>query len=607
MVTTMRGFAFTIILCYIKGVLSQQKFVTTPSLVVVAPGHNTTLACLVQNMGGECRWQKDGKPVGMYPGKYSLAQLGTAGDCSLTISSVDLRLDDGEWECQVTSTSFTTQDALASSSTRLTVQVPPASIKIQALSPGSKDMLREGDMITVTEDKLETITCMTRHSNPAPFISWQLGNQLLLSTQQTNTSEEEEADSGKWRSEAVLTHSFVKSDAGKQLWCIVKHAAYPGGEKRSSAMLDVLYKPTVNIVRVDSPVLEDGLGSVSLTCTDQSNPPARVTWSKVGDTSGPHHTKELQLNPIRRQQAGTYICQAENSVGRSEPKQTVVEVLYTPIITSTQPLDKVSVMVHNRTVLTCTAEGNPAPKYQWIQTLSSTAERKRSYTAELVIEDVGYEDQGEYKCVAINVIGGERREEKSEAVKVEVTGVPQVVKQVGEVVGIHGSDVRLEAEFCSDPMPIENTWEWGGVVLPSGSEVDGRYKAELLSHPHMEDCYISRLTVRRAGKEDSMRYIVRVENEHGQDTVPVLLNVKAPVPLASVIAAASVLSISLLLLLITFILLRRNHKLCFKDNLSEKEASLGQNTYSKGDSRLSLVNETKEINTAKAVPPSTKV
>ena len=101
-------------------------------------------------------------------------------------------------------------------------------------------------MLTVTEDKLETITCMTRHSNPAPFISWQLGNQLLLSTQQTNTSEEGEADSGKWRSEAVLTHSFVKSDSGKQLWCIVKHAAYSGGEKRSSAMLDVLCKFSIH-------------------------------------------------------------------------------------------------------------------------------------------------------------------------------------------------------------------------------------------------------------------------------------------------------------------------------------------------------------------------
>ena len=58
----------------------------------------------------------------MYPGKYSLTNPEKTGDCSLTISSVDLMLDNGEWECQVTSTSFQSQDALASSLARLTVQ-----------------------------------------------------------------------------------------------------------------------------------------------------------------------------------------------------------------------------------------------------------------------------------------------------------------------------------------------------------------------------------------------------------------------------------------------------------------------------------------------------
>ena len=183
-------------------------------------------------------------------------------------------------------------------------------------------------------------------------------------------------------------------------------------------------------------------------------------------------------------------------------------------------------MVHNQTVLRCRAEGNPAPAYQWIQVLSPSLERKRSYTAELVLEDVSYEDQGDYRCVAVSRIGGERREVRGEDVRVEVTGAPQVVKQVGEVVGIHGSDVRLEAEFCSDPVPVESAWKWGEVVLSTGSEVDGRYKAEMVPHPHMEDCYISRLTVRNVGQEDSRRYTLNIENKHGRDMVPVLLRIK---------------------------------------------------------------------------------
>ena len=76
------------------------------------------------------------QPVGMFPGKYSIPAV--KGDCSLSISNVDLRLDDGQWECQVytcphvllnsllffqiTSSSFSSQDALASRKARLTVQ-----------------------------------------------------------------------------------------------------------------------------------------------------------------------------------------------------------------------------------------------------------------------------------------------------------------------------------------------------------------------------------------------------------------------------------------------------------------------------------------------------
>ena len=130
-------------------------------------------------------------------------------------------------------------------------------------------------------------------------------------------------------------------------------------------------------------------------------------------------------------------------------------------------------MVDSKTVLTCTAEGNPEPEYEWLQQLSS-GQRKRSYTSDLVIEDVGYEDQGEYTCMASNSIGGERRQVQSDVVRLEVAGVPQVVKEGGEVTG---RDVRLEGQFCSDPMPVRNTWEWDGVVLPAGREIDRRYKA----------------------------------------------------------------------------------------------------------------------------------
>ena len=90
--------------------------------MLVAPGLSTTLPCLVDNkvmrgkqkntsfnlfsnfsslQVGECRWSKGGKPVGMFGGKYEMRGATEQGDCSLTLHSLDLRIDDGQWQCQV--------------------------------------------------------------------------------------------------------------------------------------------------------------------------------------------------------------------------------------------------------------------------------------------------------------------------------------------------------------------------------------------------------------------------------------------------------------------------------------------------------------------------
>lgn len=84
------------------------------------------------------------QPVGIYPKKYEWAarplsgssngilhqdlhppppppmQIG--GDCSLWIRSATLDFDDGLWECQVTASDFTAQDALTSQPVRLVVR-----------------------------------------------------------------------------------------------------------------------------------------------------------------------------------------------------------------------------------------------------------------------------------------------------------------------------------------------------------------------------------------------------------------------------------------------------------------------------------------------------
>ena len=39
--------------------------------------------------------------MGLFGGKYEMRGDTEGGDCSLTLHSLDLRIDDGQWQCQV--------------------------------------------------------------------------------------------------------------------------------------------------------------------------------------------------------------------------------------------------------------------------------------------------------------------------------------------------------------------------------------------------------------------------------------------------------------------------------------------------------------------------
>ncbi len=69
-----------------------------------------------------CRWERNGLPVGLYPGKYEWAGSPAQGDCSLRVREASLQYDSGDWVCQVTASSFMEKDTLISSPARLLVR-----------------------------------------------------------------------------------------------------------------------------------------------------------------------------------------------------------------------------------------------------------------------------------------------------------------------------------------------------------------------------------------------------------------------------------------------------------------------------------------------------
>ena len=58
-----------------------QSFIDIPTYSEVNPGDEVVLFCQVRNKGGECRWEKDGNPVGIFKDKYEWAGDVASGNC----------------------------------------------------------------------------------------------------------------------------------------------------------------------------------------------------------------------------------------------------------------------------------------------------------------------------------------------------------------------------------------------------------------------------------------------------------------------------------------------------------------------------------------------
>lgn len=86
-------------------------------------------------------------------------------------------------------------------------------------------------------------------------------------------------------------------------------------------------KPIVSVSRTTDEMLEEGRSSVTLECQADANPPARIFWKKMGPAEQRQYTERLEFNPVMRKDSGSYICQAENSLGLSNEEPAEIDVL----------------------------------------------------------------------------------------------------------------------------------------------------------------------------------------------------------------------------------------------------------------------------------------
>ena len=124
-------------------------------------------------MVGECRWSREGAPVGIFSGKYEWAGEVGGGDCSLLVMDADVEFDSGVWQCAVTASSFRSKDALVSAVGQLVVREGPSDIFIRHVEHDDRtEIVGDNDTISVVENANITLECISVGGIPPPRLSW---------------------------------------------------------------------------------------------------------------------------------------------------------------------------------------------------------------------------------------------------------------------------------------------------------------------------------------------------------------------------------------------------------------------------------------------------
>jgi len=56
----------------------------------------------------------------------------------------------------------------------------------------------------------------------------------------------------------------------------------------------------VTVTRQASDVLEEGKGTITMTCQADANPPARVFWRKYGGTDESQYVETIEYSPVMK-------------------------------------------------------------------------------------------------------------------------------------------------------------------------------------------------------------------------------------------------------------------------------------------------------------------
>uniref|UniRef100_A0A672KG54 Roundabout guidance receptor 1 n=1 Tax=Sinocyclocheilus grahami TaxID=75366 RepID=A0A672KG54_SINGR len=323
--------------------------------------------------------------------------------------------------------------------------------------------------VMVAAGEPAVMECQPPRGHPEPTISWKKDGVTIDDRDERITI----------RGGKLMITNTRKTDAGKYVCVILANGCNITKTVCLSAERpSFLRKPSSQSVLVDQ--------SVEFRCEAQGDPVPTIRWRKEdGDLpKGRHEIWEdhtLKLKRLTSGDAGTYTCQAENMMGKTEASATLT--VHVPPVFVMRPRNQVVGM--GRTVtFQCEATGSPQPAIFWQKEGSQnllfssqppppSSRFSVSQTGDLTITAVERSDGGYYSCQALNIAGSVITKALLEVTDVISDRPPPVVRQgpTNQTVAVDGT-VVLGCQATGTPTPTI-LWRKDGVLV---STHDSRLK-----------------------------------------------------------------------------------------------------------------------------------
>uniref|UniRef100_A0A9J8AXK4 B-cell receptor CD22 n=1 Tax=Cyprinus carpio carpio TaxID=630221 RepID=A0A9J8AXK4_CYPCA len=263
------------------------------------------------------------------------------------------------------------------------IGAPGVTLTVTDLQVEAPERVTEGHNVSLTCKSSCTLT------DRATFI-WYRNSQPLTERRDRNNQ--------------LLLQSVRREDAGRYSCALHGHSYIS-----PAAHLNVTYAPkNVSVSVSPSGVIVEG-DSVTLSCSSDSNPPAKISWFKEKTFVG--SGRIYNISKISSDHSEVYKCKSTNEHGEKYSAAVTLNIMYPPRNVSVSITGSGVIVEGDSVTLSCSSDSNPpALNFSWFKENQSSAVGSGQSFSAL--------QSGRFFCEAHNQHGSQRSDAVTVTVKV---------------------------------------------------------------------------------------------------------------------------------------------------------------------------------------------